>query len=58
MEAFDTGLRSMLLLIAGPGGKHRSVAVGELISRKLGRRGVTTVHVEHLHHVRGLLDPQ
>ncbi|KAJ4303370.1 hypothetical protein N0V90_002263 [Kalmusia sp. IMI 367209] len=42
MDGYDQGLGSVLLLIACPGGTHRSVAVGEIIKKKLKRRGVTT----------------
>jgi RNase adaptor protein for sRNA GlmZ degradation len=52
MAAYDQGGGSLLLVVACPGGTHRSVAVAEIIKKKLLRRGVTTVHLNHVHRVR------
>ena len=52
MGALDLGSGSVLLMVSCPGGMHRGVAVGEIIKKKLLRRGVTSVHVNHVHRVR------
>lgn len=54
MSAYDQqGIAgALLLMVACPGGTHRSVAVAEIIKKKLNRRGVTTVHVNHAHRIR------
>ena len=54
MSAYDQQgyVKSLLLMVACPEGTHRSVAVAEIIKKKLQRRGVKTVHMNHAHRVR------
>ncbi|KAF1979564.1 hypothetical protein BU23DRAFT_594800 [Bimuria novae-zelandiae CBS 107.79] len=54
MSAYDQQgyAGSLLLMVACPGGTHRSVAVAEIVKKKLLRRGVASVHVDHAHRVR------
>ena len=47
---------SLLLMVACPDGMHRSVAVAEIIKKKLQRRGVTTVHINHAHILNRSVD--
>lgn len=54
MNAYDQQghAGSLLLMVACPDGTYRSVAVAEIIKKKLQRRGVNTVHMNHAHRVK------
>lgn len=58
MNAYDQQghAGSVLLMVACPDGTYRSVAVAEILKKKLHRRGVSTVHVNHVHRVKDSRD--